>query len=190
MNVWGDTYPDNLNTLLAQSKEIAQTLLEGLKNPDLPHLSHLYQYQGNYLYKQQDVFNRLGAKPNRKFKETDSSFKELMGLYLFGEQVKDTIVPVYIGISRTIYRRLRQHGWGKRHNESTLAYLMANQKHFKGKFANERKDFPSDLLEASRMEVRNFKVAIYPILNDYEMYFHEVAIAAILKTKYNSFKTH
>ena len=46
---------------------------------------------------------------------------ELKGLYIMGQTSKNKVIPVYVGISRTIFRRIRQHGWGKNHNECTLA---------------------------------------------------------------------
>jgi hypothetical protein len=38
--------------------------------------------------------------------------------------------------------------------------------------------------------LRNYKVALYPVLNDYELYFYEVALSGVFKTKWNSFRTH
>ena len=107
-------------------------------------------------------------------------------MYVFGEEIDGKVTPVYVGISRTVYRRLRQHGFGKLHNESTLAYLMAKNE-------NEeltRASSSNSILEPKKEILRNFKVALYPVLNDYELYFYEVALAGILKTKWNTFRTH
>jgi hypothetical protein len=113
-----------------------------------------------------------------------------MGLYIIGEKMNGEVIPIYIGISRTVYRRLRQHGWGKEHNQCTLAYLIANEEKHESKWANKRSLFPkTDLIEA-RDKVQNFRVVLYSVENDYDLYFLEVAIAGILKTKWNSFKTH
>ena len=48
----------------------------------------------------------------------------------------------------------------------------------------------NSILEPKKEILRNFKVALYPVLNDYELYFYEVALAGILKTKWNTFRTH
>lgn len=48
---------------------------------------------------------------------------------MFGEQQCDMIIPVYVGISRNIYDRLRQHGWGRHHKAAKLAYLIATEKY-------------------------------------------------------------
>lgn len=42
----------------------------------------------------------------------------------------------------------------------------------------------------AKLLIRNFKVVLVNIENDYELYFLEVALAGIFKTKWNSFKTH
>lgn len=189
-NVWGDIYPENLEELLNESKQIANCLVQDLNNPKLPILDELYEYKGKDIYYKHETFKLLGGHPNKKKKETDKLNNELMGLYLFGEITPEGVIPVYIGISRTIYRRLKQHGWGKLHNECTFAYLRANHHHFNSEYKNGRKEFPVDMLETSKKEIREFKLALCPILDDYEMYFHEVAIAALLRCSYNKFKTH
>jgi hypothetical protein len=93
---------------------------------------------------------------------------------------------VYVGISRAVFRRLRQHGFGKLNNEATLAYLMAKNE-------NEeitRASCSNSILEPKKEILRNYKVALYPVLNDYELYFYEVALSGVFKTKWNSFRTH
>jgi len=126
-------------------------------------------------------------KPNARLSAKSKSNNEFKGLYFFGEKIGNEIIPVYVGISRTVYRRLRQHGWGKQHNECTHAYLMANKKN---KNEKNRAEFPDDLLEIERQKILSFNVFLYPVEQDYDLYFMEVALAGILKTKWNSFKTH
>ena len=110
-------------------------------------------------------------------------------MYIFGELVNNKIVPVYIGISRTVYRRLRQHGFGKLHNECSLAYLMAKHDNSQIEWATIHKDFQEELI-SNRKKVGVFKVVLVPVEKDYDLYFLEIAIAGILKTKWNSFRTH
>ncbi len=121
-------------------------------------------------------------------------------MYVFGEK-DENIIPVYVGISRDIFKRLKQHGWGKTHNAATLAYLIADKEFrynsnvrelgFSVVSKSQRKHIENeaDVPKAKEL-VRRFKVAIYPIENDYELYFHEVAVAGILQSKWNSFRTH
>ncbi len=190
-NVWGHKYPDNLTDLLVQSEQIANEMLGALRKDTAPLLCDLYK-KTDKVYRQKKVFERLGLKPNRKSDDKVKSNNELMGLYVFGiENSKKIIEPVYIGISRTVYRRLRQHGWGSTHNQCTFAYMLADEKHHNFSWKG-RSTFPENQLEESRKFLQKCRVAIFPITEDknYEMYFHEVAIAGLLKTRYNTFKTH
>ncbi len=128
--------------------------------------------------------------PKKNILPKKDIYDEFKGLYVFGEKIEDRILPVYLGISRTVNRRLRQHGFGKKHNECTLAYILANHANFESKFNLGRAQLPTDLLSIEREKVRNCKVALYSVESNYELYFHEVAIAGLLKTKFNKFKTH
>lgn len=193
INIWKHKYPSDLSSLLLKSTEIAATLKETLNADSTPSLNELYKEINGKVYRQESVFDTINATPNRRGNKKVKSDNELMGLYVFGiENEGNYVVPVYIGISRTVYRRLRQHGWGKTHNQCTFAYLLANEKHFGLLYDKSRIEFCKDQLEESRTFLQDCKVAIYPIPKEqhYEMYFHEVAIAGILKTKYNTFKTH
>jgi hypothetical protein len=55
--------------------------------------------------------------------------------------------------------------------------------------ANVHNNFNDDL-SAKKEVVRNLHVALIPVQEDYDLYFLEVALAGILKTKWNSFRTH
>lgn len=57
------------------------------------------------------------------------------------------------------------------------------------KRATIHKKFEKELTSKKEM-VRSFKVALFTVKKDYEIYFLEVALAGILKTKWNSFRTH
>src|SRR5690606_15651002 len=134
------------------------------------------------------AFSNLGYIPNIKSGKV-KSYNEFKGLYVFGKEVNNEIIPVYIGISRTVYRRLRQHGFGKLHNECTLAYLMAKHENTEIERATIHENFQEELVK-NKYKVSAFKVVLIPIKSDYELYFLEVSLAGILKTKWNSFRTH
>jgi signal recognition particle subunit SEC65 len=186
LNSWGEYIPKDINILLEKSHEIANVLQTKLQANNCPTLDDLYKRKSR-IERQKNVFESLGYKPSFEQKDNPKNKNEFKGLYLFGEEIDGVITPVYIGISRTIYRRLRQHGFGKRHNECTLAYNIAKQKI---NFKKERKDFCEKLLFEERDKMLKFKVALFEVEEDYNLYFHEIAIAGILKTKYNTFKTH
>jgi hypothetical protein len=186
-------YPDNLSELLDQTKSIKDVIYAKLSAQNCPKLSNIYirkqiSSNGDLKYRTHrntQLFNSLEYIPNVKLKNS-KNINELKGLYVFAKEVNAKVIPVYIGISRTIFRRLRQHGWGKYHNECSLAYLMAREENN----ALTRSKINIATLEPKKEQIRNFKVAIYPVKNDYDLYFHEVALAALFKTKWNNFRTH
>ena len=190
-NVWGHKYPTNPEELMVESRAIAASMLQALQDDSAPLLSDLYEKK-NKVNRQNKEFERLNLYPNRKSDDTKKSNNELMGIYFFGfeNNIKE-VEPVYVGISRTVFRRLRQHGWGTSHNQCTFAYMLADEKHHNFKWKG-RSTFPEKQLQMSREFLQTCRVAIYPIPEDqnYELYFHEVAIAGLLITKYNTFKTH
>jgi len=136
------------------------------------------------------LFNALGytANINSKTSQSNKNNNEFKGLYVFGEEKNNGVEPVYIGISRrTVYRRLRQHGWGTKHNECSLAYLMAR---FDDKELM-RATVDNDLhLVPKKAIIQSYKVALFSVENDYDLYFLEVALAGKFKTFWNSFRTH
>ncbi len=196
MNYREEAYPEDLHFLLDNAKDIANDIIDRLSHIDCPSIDDLY----NELYKtcgakprysvvrNRKAFDAIGYVPNIKSGKSKSK-NEFKGLYVFGNELDGKVTPVYIGISRTVFRRLRQHGFGKLHNHCTLAYLMAKNEND----ALERKTAHiknNEELESNKEKLRAFKVALIPIENNYELYFLEVAIAGLLKIKWNSFKTH
>ncbi len=119
--------------------------------------------------------------------------KKYEGLYIFIDKDK----PVYVGISRNIISRLRNHAWGKTSVTSSLAYLMAKQEH-----GNLNKDIYKDNINEIREKylekVREFKLYIYPFKGQentetseyYSLQLLEVLLSVRLKTCWNTFKTH
>lgn len=191
MNYKQEPYPKDLEILLMEARKIADTLLEKLKHPDSKTLGELFVKIGDKRYRHESLFNNLGLGPNvytgkSKNPKRNNEFK---GIYLYGQVMNDSVIPVYTGISRTVYRRLRQHGFGENHNESSLAYLIAQSNNKEISRANIHIKYKKDF-KLKKSVVQSFKVAMYPVENDYDLYFFEVAIAGILKTKWNSFRTH
>ena len=191
MNYNEEPYPEDVSLLLKKADAIAGNIKMRLNDDECPKLKELFYPKNDKNYRDKKPFEKLDYIPNidSKTGETSSNDNEFKGLYVFGEEVNHKIIPVYIGISRTVYRRLRQHGFGKRHNECSLAYLMAKHENSNIERANIHKKFEKELIRKKEI-VKSFKVALFPIEKDYELYFLEVALAAILKTKWNSFRTH
>lgn len=192
MNYKNELYPNNLSFVLKNAEDLAVRIVEKLNDDSCKKVKELYNEIDGRIKRNKEIFNALGYVPNTFLKTNSLSTKnnEFKGLYIFGEEIDDKIIPVYVGISRSVFRRLKQHAWGKKHNECTLAYLKT-----KYQFESEGKQFyriistEEDMLPA-KLLIRNFKVVLVNIENDYELYFLEVALAGIFKTKWNSFKTH
>lgn len=107
--------------------------------------------------------------------------------YVFALIDKRVVTPLYAGISGTIYRRLKQHTWGGKHNEASLAYLMAS---LETGYKKTRARLDQKELIKQQEIIRKCHVVIYPETDDCKLYFLEAYVAAALKTKCNRFRTH
>jgi len=192
MNIWKELYPNNINDLLKYADKLAIEIIEKLNSNNCKKISELYYFEKNRIKRNLKGFNELGYLPNT-YLETKSKSKannEFKGLYIFGDEVNGKVIPVYVGISRSVFRRLKQHAWGKLHNECTLAYLKTkHQWEIDGKVAKRETITNEDMLPAKEI-IQNYKVTLVEVQNDYDLYFLEVALAGIFNTKWNSFKTH
>ena len=123
------------------------------------------------------IVKRLG-------KQTDFS-----GCYVLLEDAK----PFYVGISRGVVARLRQHGRGRTHYDASLAYSMARAKvpHKKTRtIAMKDPVFLKAFTDAQRLLI-NSGVAFVEIENSLELYLFEAYCAMKLNTcEWNTFRTH
>jgi len=129
---------------------------------------------------------------NNSTKKSDKNLNEIKGIYIFYDE---TDTPIYIGISRKIFSRLRNHFLGKSHNETTLVYLMSRDKYETKNnklYSGERKDFPLDKYRPEYQEnmKKNWKFSIIPETDNYLLAYWEVYLACHLQTKWNTFETH
>lgn len=185
INFANEPYPEDLESLLQEAYQIADKVKEKLNDAGGFKLKELYQLVNDKNRTIKENFRTEGFNP-----ETEKEFK---GLYVFGEENQGKITPVYVGISRVGFQRLRNHGWGKTPATCTLAFLMAKTVLEKQntKVILNAKNVDDELhLKPFKKIIRSYKVALIPIKEDYKLYFLEVALAGILKTKWNSFKTH
>jgi predicted GIY-YIG superfamily endonuclease len=115
--------------------------------------------------------------------------KDFSGCYVLLKNHK----PFYVGISRSVIRRLSQHVKGNTHYSASLAYRMAcyqNPHELHRNSAMENLQFQKEF-EKSKIELRSMEVAIIEINNPVELYLFEVFCA--LKTgthRFNTFATH
>lgn len=192
MNHWKEPYPENLHDLLGHADKLALEISEKLNSAKCKKINELYFSSNNKIKKDVTKFNELGYNPNTYLKSNRKSTEdnEFKGLYIFGDEVNGKIIPVYIGISRSIFRRLKQHAWGKKHNECSLAYLKTREKGITENIEIGRSTVTNDDMLPAKEIIQNYKVVLVPEKNDYDLYFLEVALAGIFSTKWNSFKTH
>lgn len=188
MNYKKEEYPKNLHALLCHADKIALKISTKLNSESCKKINELFYFEKGRIKRNEAFFNELGYLPNTYLKtnsiNTDNN--EFKGLYIFGGDIDGIIIPVYVGISRSVFRRLKQHAWGTKHNECSLAYLKTNH----GNNKITRKNVINEDLLPSKAIIQNYKVVLVEVQNDYDLYFLEVALAGIFSTKWNSFKTH
>lgn len=101
--------------------------------------------------------------------------------------------PFYVGISRTVVQRLRQHVTGNTHFDASLAYRMATDKTgHTMKRADAMKDpaFRTAFAEA-KVLLRNCTVSFIDVDNPLELHLFEAYCAMELDTcEWNTFRTH
>ena len=181
-----ETFPKDINLLIKKCEDTVLYIQSKFLENECILIKDLYlESKGR---KQKDFLNKLGVECNAYLNNKRKTENEVKGLYIFGElNVNGAFEPIYIGISRTIFRRLYQHTWGKKHNEAPLAYLMAKDRI---SHTEDRRILPITELEIEQEKIKKLKLIVIPEQNDYDLYFMEVYLAGRLKTKWNSFKTH
>ncbi|MCD9576338.1 hypothetical protein [Flavobacterium soyae] len=179
-------FPEDIKELIQKCENLALQIQTAFLNKNCILIKDLYLE--NKGHKQKDFLNKLGIECNAFLKTKNINKNEVKGLYIFGDLNTENIFePIYIGISRTVFRRLYQHTWGKKHNEASLAYLMAKTRL---QYIENRNTLSVSELEQEQSKIKNFRVIVIPEENDYDLYFMEVYLAGKLKTKWNSFRTH
>lgn len=109
----------------------------------------------------------------------------------------DSSEPIYVGISRGVINRLRQHVFGKTHFDASLAFRIAMKRHpdrtverMKRSEAMADPSFGLSFRE-SQTYLRSLNVASVAISNPLELYVFEPYCAIRLDThQWNSFETH
>jgi hypothetical protein len=114
---------------------------------------------------------------------------DFSGCYVLLEDVK----PVYVGISRRVLARLRQHFRGKTHFDASLAYAIAKKER---PTAGARTQVMGDeqfkqAFDGAQEYLRGLHVAFVEIDNPVELHVFEAYAAMTLGTsKWNTFRTH
>jgi hypothetical protein len=105
----------------------------------------------------------------------------------------DAGTPIYVGISRTVIARLRQHVFGRTQSDASLAYRMAAKKaphEVTRSQAMQDTDFKA-AFDAAQSYLRSLNCATIVIENPLELYLFEAFCAMELDTGlWNTFVTH
>lgn len=111
------------------------------------------------------------------------------GCYVLSEQDK----PIYVGISKNVLQRLRQHVRGSTHFDASLAYRIAAQKMPHGNTrskAMETVEFKAQF-NAAKEYIRSLNVGFVKIINPLALYVFEPYCAMRFDTGiWNTFETH
>lgn len=186
MNYNKEPFPADITLLIQKCNAVILKIQESFSSPECLIVKDLYKSDKGH--KQKDFIQKLKVACNNSLNNNSKKENEVKGLYVFGELNKiGKVEAIYVGISRTVFRRLYQHTWGKKHNETSFSYLKA--KHYSG-YVGKREFLSIELLKEQQEKIKNYRLIVIPELNDYDLYFMEVYIAGKLKTKWNSFKTH
>lgn len=119
--------------------------------------------------------------------------KDFSGCYVLVEAG----APIYVGISKKVIGRLRQHVFGKTHFDASLAFRVAMAKHPDRTIANATRAkamqdplFGTSFADAQAY-LRSLQVATITVENPLELYVFEAYCALELDTnQWNSFETH
>jgi hypothetical protein len=101
--------------------------------------------------------------------------------------------PIYVGISQTVFQRLRQHVRGTTHFDATLAYQIAKKRYphnLTRADAMAEPEFQAHFAEAQRY-LRGLNVVFMEIKNPLELHLFAAYCAMELHTsEWNTFETH
>jgi len=115
--------------------------------------------------------------------------KDFPGCYVFIDDAR----PVYVGISRTVVKRLVQHLNFDSHYSASLVYRMATEDypHEMKRDQAMKDDQFRNVFFSAQEQLRNMKVAYIEIGDDLELYLFEVFASMELNTEtWNTFRTH
>lgn len=114
---------------------------------------------------------------------------DFQGCYVLSQNER----PIYVGISKNVLQRLRQHVRGTTHFDASLAYRIAAQKmphrNTRSK-AMETEEFKAQF-NAAKEYLRSLNVAFVKIINPLALYVFEPYCAMRFNTDvWNTFETH
>ena len=158
--------------------------LAAIRLPELMQLMRMRMAQAQPMR----IFARPGLGEKSLARELNLS-GDFPGCYVLLENNR----PLYVGISRGILKRLRQHVLGKTHFDASLAYLMASRTVGHELTRSEAMLHPEvkAAFDSAQARLRAMSAAFIEIRNDLEIYLFEAYCAMELDTaEWNTFRTH
>ena len=135
-----------------------------------------------------EEFVASGGLPTELVRQLNGE-RDFPGCYVFLRAGR----PVYVGISRKVRARIRQHIRGRSHYEATLAYRMACRDLRRVGRRAENMKSPAFLrrFNLAKQDLAKHRVACVVIRNALELHIFEAYAAMALDTaKWNTFETH
>lgn len=152
-----------------------------------------------------DFYKENGKEYTYDLRNLDSSInldhdskKDFKGLYI----LSDEGVVQYVGISKNVLLRLKQHFTSSSHYSASLVYLMALKEHERAviesgdkeyKYKGLRKELPNfdNFRKLQQEKMRNsWRISFIPEGDSFHLHVLEAYAACELKAKWNSFQTH
>jgi len=133
-------------------------------------------------------FARPGIGPVAIAKQLGHA-SDFSGCYVLLENSK----PIYVGISRSVLSRIRQHVTGKSHFDASLVYAVAQRRR---PTTGKRSEVMNGAIfraefEKAQKYLRGLSVSFIEIENPLELYVFEAYAAMELDTgEWNTFRTH
>jgi len=154
------------------------------------HMTHLRSAMKDS--RPMEAFARVGVGVKNLLREFGLP-RDFAGCYV----LIDNGLPTYVGISRGVIGRLRQHVFGKTHFDASLAFRIALKSHpdrtIESLTRSEAMDDPlfGTSFSEAQTYLRSLHVAFVAIENPLELYVFEPYCAIELDThQWNSFETH
>ena len=112
-----NNFPDDINQLIQKCEERVAIIKSSFSQKKVAVVKDLYSI-GTKVSRSEGYYTKLNVTPEEN--------NEIKGLYIFAEiDESGNHIPIYVGISRSVFRRLRQHAFGKNHNQASFCYMKA-----------------------------------------------------------------
>lgn len=174
-----------------------EEILDSIKNKLGKTDGKLYCFSDLYSEKGNEWIKITSGLSEEILKHLDRK-KDFKGLYIL--TYEDGKVQ-YVGISKNVLLRIKQHFVSNSHYSASLVYLMALKEHEKRKqvknknykYKDLRKDLPNfkNFRKNHQQIMRErWKISFVPESDGFHLHVLEAYAACELKAKWNSFQTH